>query len=209
MTNVNSSAQPKLAYEELNKAGDSALQKLIEGNQRYLRGKSIHPNQSAEYRIEVAEAPKPFAVILSCSDSRVPPEIIFDCGIGDLFVIRVAGNILNNEIIGSIEYAVEYFGSKLIVVMGHKRCGAVMAAVQGGSFPGQIHSLVDAILPAVKKAQNKLGDLVENTIIENISLTIEKLKSSSSVIERHLQTGNINITGAYYDVDDGRVVFHN
>lgn len=186
---------------------DLALQKLIEGNKRFTGGKSIHPNQSPDYRTAVAEAPRPFAVILSCSDSRVPPELIFDCGFGDLFIIRVAGNTLNNEITGSIEYAVEYFGSKLVVVMGHKRCGAVIAAVQGGTFPGQISSLVDAILPAVKNAETKIGDQVENTVIENIHLTIEKLMSSSTVLAQYADEGRIKVTGAYYDVDNGSVAF--
>lgn len=187
---------------------DFALQKLIIGNKRFIEGKNIHPNLSPDYRTAVAENPRPYAVVLSCSDSRVPPELIFDCGLGDLFIIRVAGNILNNEIIGSIEYAVEYFGSKLVVVMGHKHCGAVTAAVQGGSFPGQINSLLDAIQPAVKLAQNKIGDLVENSVIENIRLTAEKLISASPLMARHLDEGKIKLIGAYYNVDDGSIAFN-
>ena len=162
---------------------DEALQKLIEGNKRFVWGEVIHPNQSVEYRDEVAENPHPFAIILSCSDARVPPEIIFDCGIGDLFVVRNAGNVINNEILGSIEYAVEYFGVRLIVVLGHNRCGAVTAAVQNGNFPGHIKSLIDAIQPAVANTKGKSGDLIENTINENIAMTVQKLKSSGDVIE--------------------------
>jgi carbonic anhydrase len=186
---------------------NSALQELIEGNERYSSGKCIHPNQSAKHRIKVAETPHPFAIILSCSDSRVPPEIIFDCGIGDLFVIRVAGDTLNSEITGSIEYAVEYFGTKLIVVMGHKRCGAVLAAIQGGEFKGNIKSLVYVIQPAVEKARGETGDIVENAVNKNIEITVEGLKLSSPILKQGVLQGNLNIIGAYYDIDNGYVTF--
>jgi carbonic anhydrase len=184
------------------------LQKLIEGNKRYVAGNPVYPNQSAERRTEVAETPRPFAVILSCSDSRVPPEIIFDQGIGDLFVIRVAGNLLNNEITGSIEYAVEYFGTRLIVVMGHTKCGAVTAAIQNGDFPGQINSLVDAIRPAVEKAKSIPGDLLNNTVNENINMVVDKLKSSAPVLSTLYKKGELEIIGACYDVEDGKVTFY-
>lgn len=130
------------------------MQKLIDGNKRYVEGKFIHPNQSAERRMELSKDQNPFAVILSCSDSRVPPEIIFDQGIGDLFIIRVAGNIISNEVLGSIEYAVEHLDVGLVVVLGHERCGVVSAAVAGGEVHKHISSLVEAILPAVKTAES-------------------------------------------------------
>jgi carbonic anhydrase len=191
------------------KESDLALLKLKEGNIRFAEDKCIHPNQTSEHRMEVAKLPRPFAVILSCSDSRVPPEIIFDCGIGDLFVIRVAGNVLNNEIAGSIEYAVEYFGAKLIVVMGHSGCGAVTAAVQGGQFPGHISSLADAIQPALEKAKKETGDLIVNTINKNVELMVGKLKSPPSILMKHVQAGKLKITGAYYDMENGKVTFLN
>jgi len=184
------------------------LQKLIDGNKRYVAGKQVYPNQSAEHRVEVAQAPHPFAVILSCSDSRVPPEIIFDQGIGDLFVIRVAGNLLNKEITGSIEYAVEYFGTRLIVVMGHTKCGAVTAAIQNGDFPGLINSLVNAIRPAVEKAKSIPGDLLNNTVNENINMVVGKLKSIAPVLNTLYGKGELEIIGACYDVEDGKVVFY-
>ena len=186
---------------------DSALQKLVEGNKRYSSGESIYPNQTAEYRINVAKKPRPFAVILSCSDSRVPPEIIFDLGIGDLFVIRNAGNIINNEALGSIEYAVQYFGVKLIVVMGHRSCGAVSAAVQGGEFPGHIKYLLEAIKPAVEKAKRKNGDVVQNSVNENIVKVVEKLNFSEPILKQLVNLGKINIIGACYDMDNGSVTF--
>jgi len=193
----------KVKNADFNK--NSALQNLIEGNKRYLTGKSIHPNQTAEYRIDIAKDPHPFAIILSCSDSRVPPEIIFDQGIGDLFVVRNAGNILNNEVLGSIEYAVEFFGVKLIVVMGHSSCGAVSAAVQGGEFGGHINFLVDAIQPAVEKAKFKNGDVVENSVNENIISVVEKLKFSEPILMHLVQRGDLNIIGAYYEMISGNV----
>jgi carbonic anhydrase len=186
----------------------TALQNLIDGNKRYISGNAIHPNQTAERRAAVADAPNPFAVILSCADARVPPEIIFDCGIGDLFVVRNAGNLVNDEVLGSIEYAVKYFGTRLIVVMGHTRCGAVSSAVQGGEFPGHISALVNAILPAVKLAKEQPGDLVENSVIANVNLVVNKLKSSGPVLEQFIETGGLQIIGACYDMDSGYVVLN-
>ncbi len=111
---------------------------MIAGNNRYLEGNLEHPHQTLERRGDLASGQEPFACVLSCADSRVPPEIVFDQGLGDLFVLRVAGNIVNDMIMGSLEYAVEHLGASLIVVLGHKRCGAVSATVQGGTAPGKI-----------------------------------------------------------------------
>lgn len=194
---------------EINKIDTkTALQKLIDGNKRYTSGNAVHPNQTAERRAAVADAPNPFAVILSCADARVPPEIIFDCGIGDLFVVRNAGNLVNDEVLGSIEYAVKYFGTRLIMVMGHTRCGAVSSAVQGGEFPGHIPALVNAILPAVKLAKEQPGDLVENTVHANVNLVVDKLKSSGPVLEQFIETDGLQIIGACYDMDSGDVVLN-
>ncbi len=152
--------------------GDEALKKLIGGNKFYVAGKSRHPHQTIERRTELAKGQNPFAVILGCSDSRVPPEILFDQGLGDLFVVRVAGNVVDNAVQGSIEYAVEELGVPLIMVLGHERCGAVKAAVdvveKGGELPGQIETIIDKIKPAVEKVKGKPGDLLENAINENV-----------------------------------------
>ena len=140
--------------------GDRALQKLMEGNTRYVSARLAHPNQTPARRAEVSEGQHPFAVIVGCSDSRLPPEIIFDQGLGDLFVVRLAGHVLNDEALGSIEYAVEHLGTQLIMVLGHDRCGAVTAAVKEGDASGHLGSIMKAIAPAVKKAKDRPGDLL-------------------------------------------------
>lgn len=208
MTYTNQAPSPARTQEKTGTASDLALQKLIEGDRRYVDGRPNHPNQTSERRIDVADTPHPFAVTLSCSDSRVPPEVIFDCGLGDLFVVRNAGNIINDEVLGSIEYAVEYFGTRLVVVMGHNRCGAVSAAVQGGEFQGHIPSLINAIRPAVERVKSKSGNLIENAVNENVAMMVEKLKSTSPVLKRFIKNDNLNITGALYDMDNGNVVFN-
>lgn len=186
-------------------SGNTALQKLIDGNKRYVAAKLSHPNQTAERRTEVAKGQHPFAVIVGCSDSRVPPEIIFDQGIGDLFVIRVAGNIVDDVALGSIEYAVEHLAVQLIVVLGHERCGAVEATVKGGGTAGHIGSLVEAIKPAVEKVKEQPGDLVDNAIKSNVKMIVQKLKSSKPILENLVKKGTLKIVGVRYDLDDGTV----
>src|SRR5512133_15490 len=141
------SDQPSVAAAE-------AISKLKEGNGRYTSGNLQHPGQTAERRTELAKTQHPFAAIVSCSDSRVPPEIVFDQGLGDLFVVRVAGNVINDEGMGSIEYTVDHLGTRLILVLGHQSCGAVKAARETiaarSKAPGHIQSLVAAIQPAVE-----------------------------------------------------------
>ncbi|HET7536058.1 MAG TPA: carbonic anhydrase [Candidatus Didemnitutus sp.] len=128
---------------------DQALSKVMEGNARFAAGKAIHPDQTAARRIEQAKAQTPFAIVLTCADSRVAPEMYFDQGIGDLFVIRNAGNILDDHVFGSIEYAVEHLHVSLILVVGHDKCGAVTAAIEDGEAPGHIPSIVNEIAPFV------------------------------------------------------------
>ena len=185
----------------------SLIKKLVEGNKRYTSLKMIHPDQTATRRTEVRNEQHPFAIILSCSDSRVPPEIIFDQGIGDLFVVRVAGNVLDNAAIGSIEYAVEHLNVKLVVVLGHERCGAVSAAVKGGEVPGHLRYLVEAIQPAVEKAKQLSGDLLENAVLINVKNVVAQLKSSEPIIEEFVHENKVNVVGARYDLDDGAVTF--
>lgn len=183
------------------------LQKLIDGNKRYVASKPLHPNQNTERRNEIAKMQNPLAIILSCSDSRVPPEIIFDQGLGDLFVIRNAGNVLNDEVIGSIEYAVEHLNVPLIVVMAHKRCGAVTAATKDILTNTHIDSIIKAIKPAVDEAKNMQGDIVENATKLNLKIIIDKLKTSKPVLEEFLKEGKLSIIGAFYDLDSGCVEF--
>jgi carbonic anhydrase len=183
---------------------DAALQKLIEGNQRFVQHQPQYPDQSALRLKEVAQAQHPFATILSCADSRVPAEIVFDQGIGDIFDVRIAGNIATHEAIGSIEYAVVLLGSPVLMVMGHERCGAVTAAVQNESLLGDISTFVKAIKPAVEKVKSQPGDAVENAVVANVQYQIEQLKHSKLLTEQ-VQSGKLKIVGGRYDLDTGRV----
>ena len=136
---------------------DEALNRLKAGNDRFARSKVSAGKPVAARRIATAKAQHPFAIIVACADSRTSPEIVFDQNIGDLFVVRTAGNLVDDFALGSIEYAVEHLGSRLIVVLGHERCGAVQAALAGGSAPGHIEALVQAIQPAVAASKSKAG----------------------------------------------------
>jgi carbonic anhydrase len=186
-------------------SADKAQKILLDGNKRFVESKTVHANQTAKRRTEVATGQNPFAVIVSCSDSRVPPEILFDQGIGDLFVIRLAGNVLNDMALGSIEYAVEHLGCQYIMVLGHERCGAVAAAVKGGHAPGHIPSIIKAIAPAVDKARYKPGDVAEMAMRENVAQVVHELKTSYPILEERVQKGTLVVTGARYDLDDGSV----
>ncbi|HYX14142.1 MAG TPA: carbonic anhydrase [Nostoc sp.] len=183
---------------------DAALQKLMEGNQRFVQHQPQYPDQSALRLQEVAQVQHPFATILSCADSRVPAEIVFDQGIGDIFDIRIAGNIATPEAIGSIEYAVVLLASPLLMVMGHERCGAVTAAVQNQSLLGDIGTFVKAIKPAVEKVKSQSGDAVENAVVANVQYQIERLKRSQLLTEQ-VRSGKLKIVGGRYDLDTGRV----
>ena len=182
----------------------AALQKLLEGNQRFVQHQPQYPDQSAARLQEVAQAQHPFATILSCADSRVPAELLFDQGIGDLFDVRIAGNIATPEAIGSIEYAVTLIGTPLLMVLGHERCGAVTAAVKNEALPGEISTFIKAILPAVKRVKNQAGDPVDNAVVANVQYQIEQLKRSPLLTER-LRSGALRIVGGRYDLDTGTV----
>ncbi len=186
-------------------SADEAMKKLTEGNRRYAAGKTRNPGRTVERRAEVAQEQHPFAVIVSCSDSRVPPEVIFDQGVGDLFVVRTAGHVAENAAIGSIEYAVEHLGAKLIVVLGHKRCGAVDATVKGGEAPGHIKDIVEAIKPAVERAKAKHGDLLDNAVKANAKMVAQTLSSSKPILAEMVEDGMVKVVGGYYDLDSGAV----
>ena len=193
--------QPSVAPTE-------AISKLKEGNGRYTSGSLQHPGQTADRRTELAKVQHPFAVIVSCSDSRVPPEIVFDQGLGDLFIVRVAGNVINNEGLGSIEYAVDHLGSRLILVLGHQRCGAVDAARETiaakGKAPGHIQSLVTAIKPAVEATAK---DDLETTIKANVKNVVQALRLSTPILKAEVDSGKIQVVGGYYSLDTGAVTF--
>jgi carbonic anhydrase len=184
---------------------NAALKRLMDGNQRFMHQLGEHPDQSQARIKEVAQAQHPFAALLSCADSRVPPEILFDEGIGDLFDIRVAGNIVTPEVLGSLEYAVDILGTPLIMVLGHERCGAVTAAVQGKRLSGHIGSFVKAIKPAISKTEGESDDPVDNAVVANVQYQIQKLKQNSTILSQRLLDGKLKIVGGRYDLDTGEV----
>ncbi|MGB8689442.1 MAG: carbonic anhydrase [Microcoleus sp.] len=184
---------------------DAALQKLMDGNQRYIQQKRTFPDQSRARILELAKGQHPFAIVLGCSDSRVAPEIIFDQGLGDLFDIRVAGNILDNVVLGSIEYAAAELGVPLLVVLGHERCGAVKAALDGKPVPGHIGSLVAAIKPAVYATKGQPGDAWDNAVRANVKMSVNKLQALSPILAKAVKAGTLKVVGARYDIDSGEV----
>jgi carbonic anhydrase len=192
------------AIAQNNITPDEALRKLMDGNKRFVAQKRKSPNQDVVRLNEVAKGQKPYAAILGCADSRVPSELVFDQGLGDLFVCRVAGNIAIAEEIGSLEFGAAVLGTKVIMVMGHERCGAVDATMKGASVPGQIGSLLDAIRPSLAKAKGLPGDPLENACKANITYQVEQLKKSP-VLTDLITAGKLKIVGGYYDLDNGTV----
>ncbi|MBO3458039.1 carbonic anhydrase [Aetokthonos hydrillicola Thurmond2011] len=184
---------------------DEALNRLVDGNKRFVQQRRQNPNQSVAHLQLVAKAQYPFTAMLSCSDSRVPSEIIFDQGFGDLFVVRVAGNVVTTEGIGSLEFATSVLGAPLIVVLGHKRCGAVSAAVKGEPLPGRIGTFVESIKPSLTKVKTRSGDLVDKVVIANIQYQVEILKQTSTILTQLLESGKLKIVGGRYDLDTGEV----
>jgi carbonic anhydrase len=211
-----------------------AISRLKEGNSRYTSG-NYQPHESsdertymatnsyentgmiflgmtaaeaAKRRAELAKSQHPIAIIISCSDSRVPPEIVFDQGLGDLFVLRVAGNVIDDHSLGSAEYAVDHLAVRLVVVLGHQRCGAVKAAKDTigakSEAPGHIQSLVTAIQPAVEATVN--SDL-ETTVKANVKDVVRALRSSTPILKPKADSGQIRVVGAYYSLDTGSVTF--
>ncbi len=199
------SSQAALANPTTSLEPDAALQRLLDGNQRFVQQRGVHPDQSRDRLQEVAQAQHPFATLLTCADSRVPPELLFDEGIGDLFDIRIAGNIVTPEVMGSVEYAVAMLGTPLVMVLGHERCGAVTAAVQAEALPGQIGSFVKAIKPALAKVKDISTDRVEQAVVANVQYQIEKLKQNSKILTQRSHDGKLKIVGGRYDLDTGVV----
>jgi len=184
-----------------------AIEALLEGNRRFAAGRPEHPRRDAAHRAAVGGGQRPFAAVVSCSDSRVPPEIVFDQGIGDLFVVRSAGNLVDEFGLASIEYAAEHLGAPLVVVLGHARCGAVQAAVAGGEAPGRLGALVAALGPVVERARRAGGDVVEAAVRENIRAVAAALRSSEPILKPRADGGRLAIVGAFYDLESGAVEF--
>lgn len=191
------------------KTEQDAVRLLLAGNRRYANGATIHGDQTAR-RDEVKGGQKPFAMILSCADSRVPPELIFDQTLGDIFVVRVAGNYAETGGIGSFEYAFEHFHSGLLMVLGHSGCGAVKATVDlskdpSAHAPGDIAAIVDALMPAVRAVRGKSGDLVTNAIAQNARMNAAKLAAEPPILSAGVRAGKLRTVAAVYDLASGLV----
>ena len=192
---------------------EQVLAQLKQGNAAFLQGRPIAGDVRGRRRLEIARAQYPVAVLVSCSDSRVPPEVLFGKGLGELFIIRNAGNTIDTAAMGSLEYAVAELNVPLVVVMGHERCGAVAAAVsvveKGATFPGSIGRMVEPIVPAVLDARRRgAADLLDASVRLNVSRTVGRLREFSEpmVLDR-IRSGKLRVVGARYDLDDGRVDF--
>ena len=193
---------PPAAFAQSKLTPDQALAELVAGNKRYTSGKlTLFKTDLAGLRKETEEKQEPFAAVLSCADSRVPAEIIFDQSIGQIFVCRVAGNVITPEIIGSLEYGAAVLGTKVILVMGHSHCGAVKATIQGKDVPGQISSLFPHIRPAVDQA----GSDLEAAIKANAKIQATLLAQASTVISGMVKSGSVKVTSGYYDLGSGAV----
>lgn len=192
---------------------DQALALLQEGNRRFVSDRPVTENISRRRRLEIAQSQAPFAVLVSCSDSRVGPEQLFGRGLGELFIVRNAGNTASStQALGSIEYAVGVLGVPLVVVLGHERCGAVVAATEvvtkNATFPGSIGRMVEPIVPAALAVRGQAGDFVDNSVRANVRRTVEQLRTSVEPIMLEPQrTGKLKVVGAYYDLDTGAVDF--
>ncbi|WP_229075606.1 carbonic anhydrase [Actinoplanes sp. DH11] len=185
-----------------------ALEAILAGNRRFASGHSRHPHQDLARVRETAPAQHPFVIVLGCADSRVPPEVLFDQGLGDVFDNRVAGNIVDDLLLGSIEYAVEEFAPPLIVVLGHERCGAVSATLNairtGGTAPGHIGTIVSALRPIVTPYVND-PDGVEHAVRANVRAQAAALVSTSEIVRESVDHGRTAVVGARYDLESGRM----
>lgn len=208
LTRLNAFAAPTKAAPP----ADQVLKMMIDGNQRFASGKSTHPRRTPADFKPLAAGQSPVACVVACADSRVTPEILFDLGIGELFVVRVAGNYVNGagaSVKGSIEYGVAELGVSLIMVLGHSQCGAVKAAIQHlhdkDALPGAINDLVDAIKPAVLDSQHQPGDPLENAIRANVRRSVDRLKGLGPIVAPAVASGKIKVVGGVYDLASGKV----
>jgi len=195
-----------------------ALNKLIEGNKRFANDVSIHPNRCEETKNALLRQQKPFVAVLSCSDSRVPIEIIFDAGLGDIFAVRTAGHVLSKEVLGSLEYAIKTLGVKLVMILGHENCGAIRTAVETyqnknyDELSENLQSIMNHIYPAIKKINNdatfndgKIGDFLNLAVKSNIHYQLEDLINKDDYIAKKIEEGEIALVGAIYSLAKGTV----
>ncbi len=192
---------------------DQALQALRDGNQAFMNDKPMNGERDRKRRLEIAKGQTPFCVLISCSDSRVPPELLFGRGLGELFIVRNAGNTVDTVALGSVEYAISQLGVPLVVVMGHEKCGAVAAAVSvvedGTFFPGAIGAMIEPIVPAVLTAKGKKSkNLLEDSVRSNVQRTVSRLRlASEPALMAPLKAGQVKVVGAYYSLENGEVTF--
>jgi carbonic anhydrase len=188
---------------------DAALKRLLDGNTRYIAGTT----QRYDFRHEreaLSGGQNPFAAVLSCADSRIAPEFCFDAARGDVFVCRVAGNFATDEIIASLEYAVQMLNTPLIIVLGHEACGAIDATIKsikdGTTLPGHLPSLVHALTPAVEAVQGQPGDLLANAIARNVAINVDRLKTSTPILQSFVNNDKLHVVGGVYALKTGKVV---
>jgi carbonic anhydrase len=201
---------PHAASDGATVAPAEAMHLLTDGNERFVHQKMTSAHQDASRREALAKGQQPFAIVLGCADSRVPPEIVFDQGLGDLFVIRVAGEVAPPEVLGSIDYAVEHLGCRAIIVLGHERCGAVEAAlaVPAGTTPeGNLGELLKDIVPGIEKIDRKAPDALDEAVKANAKAVAETIVSKSKIVSELTKKGELVVTPACYDLDTGKVDF--
>lgn len=184
---------------------EEVVEMLLEGNIRFVSGNLTHPNHCEESRQSVMHQQEPIATVLTCADSRVPPVDIFDQGIGDLFVVRVAGNIIGDHTLGSIEYAVAHLHTPLVIVMGHSSCGAITAVANGANLGGHMATLAPPIQTAIKKIKDAEGDLITNASKEVACQIARSLETSEPIIADFVADGTVQVIAAYYDLESGIV----
>lgn len=186
---------------------EEVLKILKDGNKRFISGKLEHPNHCEESRKSLAAGQEPLATVLTCADSRVPPVDIFDQGLGDLFVVRVAGNVIGDHSLGSIEYAVKHLHTPVVVVMGHSSCGAIGAVASGAALEGHIATLGPAIQTAIKNVKEDEGDLINNASRELARQISAKIAHAEPIVAELVKNGTVKIVPAYYDLMSGEVEF--
>jgi carbonic anhydrase len=205
-------ASPVLAEDKSDRSPDAVLARLLEGNKRFVSGKTTRLGRKPEDFVADAKGQAPLAIIVACADSRVGPELIFDQGVGDLFVVRVAGNVVSGAgpiVKGSIEFAVAELGARLIMVLGHSKCGAVKAAMEHieaeDKLPGSIGELVKLIRPAVIAAKGKKGDVLENVTRANVLEGVKRLESLDPIVAKAAKSGELKVVGGTYQLSTGKV----
>ncbi len=194
-----------LSAEESLPSADAVLAELKAGNAHHVAKTYQRPHQTEARQHVLASGQSPHCAVLACADSRVPPEIIFDQGLGDIFDVRVAGNVADDDETASLEYAAEHLHVPLVVVIGHTHCGAVTAAMEGGTAPGKLPHLLGAIQPAVEQSKNEPGDHVNNAVRANVVNVVAQLRAAKPVLAELVAEGKLRIVGAVYSIDTGKV----